>query len=107
MAAEPRRALQSQPTDSGTRARGAEGEAMTTATRPRRLRLTLLVVTLLALACSSPPSEPAAPTPSPVDEVVEAHLAARGGKEKLRALRSTRETGTITASDGRVARVVR
>jgi outer membrane lipoprotein-sorting protein len=39
--------------------------------------------------------------------VVEAHLAARGGKEKLRALRAIRETGTMTASDGRVAKVVR
>ena len=39
--------------------------------------------------------------------MVEAHLAARGGKDKLRALQAIRETGTVTASDGRVARVVR
>jgi len=44
---------------------------------------------------------------SEVDEIVASHLAARGGQEKLQALRSIRETGTVTASDGRVARVVR
>jgi outer membrane lipoprotein-sorting protein len=46
-------------------------------------------------------------SPSPVDEVVAAHLAARGGTERIRALRSIREAGTATASGGRVARVVR
>ena len=45
--------------------------------------------------------------PSPVDEVVASHLAARGGKARLQGLRSIRETGTVTASGGRVARVVR
>ena len=45
--------------------------------------------------------------PSPVDEVVDSNLAARGGKEKLQALHAIRETGTVTASDGRVAKVVR
>lgn len=54
----------------------------------------------LSTACS-PPSPPS------VDEIVAAHLAARGGKDRLQALRSIRETGTVTASDGRVARVVR
>ena len=49
----------------------------------------------------------ACPSPSPVDEVVAANLAARGGKERLQALTSIRETGTATASGGRVARVVR
>lgn len=49
----------------------------------------------------------ACPAPSPVDEVVAANLAARGGKERIQALRSIRETGTATASGGRVARVVR
>jgi outer membrane lipoprotein-sorting protein len=44
---------------------------------------------------------------SPLDEVVDSNLAARGGKEKIQALRSIRETGTVTASGGRVARVVR
>jgi outer membrane lipoprotein-sorting protein len=45
--------------------------------------------------------------PSPVDEVVASNLAARGGAERIQALRSIRETGTATASGGRVARVVR
>jgi len=61
------------------------------------LRALLLLAALLA-ACSSP---------SPVDEVVASNLAARGGKARLQALRSIRETGTVTASGGRVARVVR
>ena len=42
-----------------------------------------------------------------VDEIVAAHLAARGGQDRIQALRSIRETGTMTASDGRVARIVR
>jgi len=46
-------------------------------------------------------------SPSPVDEVVASHLAARGGVERIQALSSIRETGTATASGGRVARVVR
>ena len=58
----------------------------------------LPVLCLLFAACSSP---------SPVDEIVASNLAARGGKERIQALRSIRETGTVTASDGRVARVVR
>jgi hypothetical protein len=66
-----------------------------------------LLISVCVTACSSPPAEPPPPTPSPVDEIVEAHLAARGGKDKLKALQSLRETGTVTASDGRVARVVR
>lgn len=44
---------------------------------------------------------------SPVDEIVAANLAARGGKERIQALRSIRMTGTATASGGRFARVVR
>ena len=61
------------------------------------LRALPLLAALLA-ACSSP---------SPVDEVVASNLAARGGRERIKALRSIRETGTVTASGGRVARVVR
>ena len=61
------------------------------------LRALPLLAALLA-ACSSP---------TPVDEVVASNLAARGGKAKIQALRSIRETGTATASGGRVARVVR
>jgi hypothetical protein len=72
------------------------------------LALGTAIATLPLSSCSpSPPPAPPAPTPSPVDQIVEAHLAARGGKDKLKALRSIRETGTVTASDGRVARVVR
>jgi outer membrane lipoprotein-sorting protein len=61
------------------------------------LRALPLLAALLS-ACSSP---------SPVDEVVASNLAARGGKARIQALHSIRETGTATASDGRVARVVR
>jgi hypothetical protein len=42
-----------------------------------------------------------------VDEIIAAHLEARGGKDRIQALRSIRETGTMTASDGRTAHVVR
>lgn len=51
----------------------------------------------LFAACSSP---------SPVDEIISSNLIARGGKERIQALNSIRETGTATASGGRVARVV-
>jgi hypothetical protein len=63
----------------------------------------LALLGALFTACSSP-----SPSSSPsVDEIVAAHLAARGGKDRFQALRSIRETGTVTASDGRVARIVR
>ena len=61
------------------------------------LRALPLLAALLA-ACSSP---------SPVDEVVASNLTARGGRARIQALHSIRETGTATARDGRVARVVR
>jgi len=64
----------------------------------RRYLKTLPLLGALFSACSSP---------SPVDEIVVSNLAARGGKERLQALQSIRETGTATASGGRVARVVR
>ncbi len=67
-----------------------------TLTKPYLGALPLLVGILAA--CSSP---------SPVDEIVASNLAARGGKARIQALRSIRETGTATASGGRVARVVR
>ena len=57
-------------------------------------------------ASPSSPSLASASSPS-VDEIVAAHLAARGGKDRIQALRSIRATGTVTASDGRVARIVR
>lgn len=53
----------------------------------------------LFVACSSPP-------PSPVDEIVNANLTARGGAEAIQALQSIRATGMATASGGRIARVV-
>ena len=66
---------------------------------PLRLPLTALTVLgALLAACSSP---------SPVDEVVASNIAARGGKAKIQALRSLRETGTATASGGRIAQVIR
>jgi len=52
---------------------------------------------LLAAACSAP---------SPVDEVVDSYIAARGGVERLTALNSVRFSGTATASGGRIAKVV-
>lgn len=63
----------------------------------------LALLGVLFTACSPPSS----PRSSSVDEIVAAHLAARGGKERIQALRSIRESGTVTASDGRVARVIR
>lgn len=73
---------------------------MSSGASKRRFRHALPLLAALAAACASP-------APSPVDQVVDAHLAARGGKARLQALRAVRETGTATASDGRVAKVVR
>jgi outer membrane lipoprotein-sorting protein len=69
------------------------------ATVKRVLQLFPAVCVLLA-ACGSPPP------PSPVDEIVEAHIAARGGLEAIEAVDSVRATGTAVASGGRIARVV-
>jgi hypothetical protein len=63
----------------------------------RYLHVLPLVAALLA-SCARP---------SPVDEVVAANLAARGGKARLNGLRSIRETGMASTSGGRVARVAR
>ena len=70
----------------------------------KQVRNSAVLAGALFAACSAPP--PPAPV-SPVDEVVDSHLAARGGKEKLQALSSIRQTGMATASGGRIARVVR
>ncbi len=59
----------------------------------------LPILGALFVACASPP-------PSPVDEIVNSNLAARGGIEAIQALQSMRATGTATASGGRIARVV-
>ncbi len=64
----------------------------------RRCSILLPLLGALLASCSSP---------SPVDEVVASYLAARGGTERIQALSSIRETGTATASGGRIARVVR
>lgn len=67
----------------------------------RQLRKSIVLlgaVGALVTACSSR---------APVDEVVDSNVAARGGKEKLQALRSIRQSGTATASGGRIARIVR
>ncbi len=74
------------------------------ATAMRRFLVALPLLGALFGACSSPP--PVAEVDE-VDEIVDSNLAARGGKERLKALRAIRETGTVHASDGRVARVVR
>lgn len=64
-----------------------------------RLRVAVLALLgVLLAACTSP---------SPVDEIVASNLAARGGKARLRALQTIRETATVTASGGRVAKVIR
>jgi hypothetical protein len=58
--------------------------------------------TFLALALAAPPAS--APT---VEEIVAKHLAARGGREALRALRTVRMTGRAMAGPGREAIVRR
>lgn len=67
-------------------------------TSMRRYFKVLPLLGALLAACSAP---------SPVDEIVASNLAARGGTERIQALRAIRETGTVTASGGRVAKVVR
>ncbi|MFA6957259.1 MAG: hypothetical protein WC538_15420 [Thermoanaerobaculia bacterium] len=62
------------------------------------MALTLLGV--LASACSTV-SSPA------VEEIVASNIAARGGRQQIQSLQSIRESGTATASGGRVARIVR
>lgn len=65
----------------------------------RRFLKALPLLGAVFVACSAPP-------PSPVDEIVNSNLAARGGTEAIQALQSIRATGTATASGGRIARVV-
>lgn len=64
----------------------------------RRIVWALPVFGALLVACGSP---------SPVDEIVASNLAARGGKERIQELQSIRQIGTVTASGGRFARLVR
>jgi hypothetical protein len=66
-----------------------------------QIKLTAMALLgVLASACSTL-SSPG------VDEIVASNLAARGGKERIQALQSVRESGTATASGGRVAKVIR
>ncbi len=58
----------------------------------------LPVAAVLFAACSSP---------SPVDEIVASNIEARGGSQRIQALQSIRQTASVTASGGRVARLVR
>ena len=55
---------------------------------------------LLFAACATTPS-------SNVDDIVTANLAARGGRDRIRSLRSIREIGSVTGPGGKVARIVR
>ncbi len=64
---------------------------------------TALLAATGALSGPPPPREPSArsaPAPT-VDEIVERYVAARGGIEKLRALRTLRQEGRINAGAGR------
>ena len=71
--------------------------------RPRHSWLgspAIVILAALAPACASTPS----PT---VDDIVASNLEARGGKARIQALQSIRETGTVTGPGGRVARIMR
>jgi hypothetical protein len=63
-----------------------------------RARLLLAAALLLA---------PAAAAPQTLDEILARHLAARGGREALAAVRTLRMSGTATAGPGRQALVRR
>ena len=71
--------------------------------RQRKARLplrSLVLLSVLGAACAS--------TSSPrVEDIVASNLEARGGKERIQALRSIRETGRVTGPGGRVARIAR
>ena len=62
----------------------------------RRFVRSFLLFGALLAACSPQ---------SPVDEIIDSNLAARGGEDRIQALQSLRATGMATASGGRVARV--
>jgi outer membrane lipoprotein-sorting protein len=79
----------------------------------RRLAAAVLVAALLpaagALAGPPMPTAPSTkPAPSPtVDEIVGRYVAARGGIQKLRALRTLRQEGRVSAGAGRNGLVTR
>jgi hypothetical protein len=66
-----------------------------------------VLVALAAIGGCAKPEPVAKSASSPVDEIVARNLAARGGKERIQALKSIREYGTATASGGRVAKLMR
>ena len=78
-----------------------------------RLAATALVAVLVvapgAMAASPSADAPSAkPAPAPtVDEIVGRYVAARGGIEKLRALRTLRQEGRVSAGAGRDGLVMR
>lgn len=77
-------------------------------TMRNRLALPLLAALLTGCVSNPAPSPTPAPAGTPsVDEIVASNIAARGGRERLKALRSIRESGVVTASGGRRAPVVR
>jgi hypothetical protein len=73
----------------------------------RFVRRAVPVVLVLLAACAPKAEAPSAAAKSELDEIIDSNLAARGGREKIQALRSIRETGTATASGGRIARISR
>jgi hypothetical protein len=71
-------------------------------------RVPVVLAALLALWSAACSAGPEGPPPEPtVDDIVAAHIAARGGAERLHALQSMRATGLAIGSGGRVAPVVR
>ena len=71
--------------------------------RQQEAMMTLMALSLLGVLASACATI-SAPT---VDEIVDSNIAARGGKQRIQALQSIRESGTATASGGRVAQVIR
>ena len=77
-----------------------------------RLAAVLAAALAAALGASAAPPAPDAPSakaaPAPtVDEIVDRYVKARGGIEKLRALKSLRQEGRIHAGPGRDGLVMR
>jgi hypothetical protein len=69
---------------------------------PVRRALPLIAMAFFATACAAPPTT----TPT-VDEIVARYVAARGGLEKIRSIRTLQEKGRITAGPNREALVNR
>jgi hypothetical protein len=64
----------------------------------------LLLVAMAFFAAAT--AQPAATTPT-IDEIVARSIEARGGLDKIRSIRSLRETGQITTGANRSGRVIR